>query len=352
MAVCPETSVLYEESIKTFTLRNADGITIPKSVREEAYTLAVDIIIVSVPLEGYKNYSTTPAESFYGNATLVLQDCLEKKIPISMPRQRIYYGRVSEAFVMWHNLVAFDYLRAYFLALSEEIVSLGAALGASVSPPSSCCSYPDVSWVELPLREVYFKPPNGTQYKIEVSWWKALQIQDGCGRIRNPKSKQTDGDKDSGLPPNGVQPHTAGNPLSPFAGLPPVTSDFEQGSFSNSKGESQINNPSLLDNVDSNNIPAPVIPADWGYFIKSTNYVTAPDTNCVPWVYVSFWLVNSSVTGASGVPTRQDVRCGVAGSEGNFVASDGTSLYFTYWNSVSFELVRSPSLPSNYNHAV
>lgn len=255
MATCPEVKAVYEETIKTFTFRDSDGISIPKAVRQEAYILAVDIVIVSTASEVYKNYSTTPAEGFYGNATLVMQDMCERKIPVSMPRQRIYYGRVPEAFAIWQSLVDWSYFQAYMTALGETLQSLGAALGVGALPEFGCCSLPDRSWVELPLREVFFNCRKGTQYKIEASWWKALQIQDYCGDIRDPRSKQQDGDKDDGLPPNGVQPSVAENPNNPFQNLPPSTPNSEQGSWSSSKGEDGINNPSPLDNIDPDNLP-------------------------------------------------------------------------------------------------
>lgn len=248
MAVCPEVKAIYEETIKEFTFRNSDGITIPKDVRENAYTLAIDIVIVSTRREVYKNYGVSPAEGFYGNATLVMQDMCELKIPVKMPRQRLYYGRVAEAFQIWQSLVDWSYFQSYMTAIGESLVSLGTALGAGFVPSTNCCSLPDRSWIELPLREVYFNCPNGTQYKIEVSWYKALQITDGCGNIRDPRSKTVDGDKDTGLPPNGIQPNVATDSQNPFANLPLPSTNAEQAGFSNSKLDN-------LDNIDPNNIP-------------------------------------------------------------------------------------------------
>jgi hypothetical protein len=269
MATCPTLEAVYEEEIETITLRDTDGINIPKSVREVAFVLAVDIVIVSTAREVYKNYSTTPSEGFYGNATLVMQDCLERKIPINMPRQRIYYGRVPEAFVNWQALVDWSYFQWYMTTLGVSLASLGEALGAGTIPPSGCCAPPDRGWVELPLREVYFNCPKGTQYKIETSWWKAASIVDGCGKTRDGKSKQKDGDKDKGLPPNGTQPKTAPNPNDPFAGNRPPTSDRDQGDWSNSKGEDKTNNPSPLERPDpSNSTDRPATPTSEGFYLK------------------------------------------------------------------------------------
>ena len=249
MAACPEVKAIYEETIKELTFRGSDGITIPKDVRENAYTLAVDIVIVSTAREEYKNYGVSPAEGFYGYATLVMQDMCEIKIPVKMPRQRLYYGRVPEAFIYWQTLVDWSYFQSYMTAIGESLVSLGTALGAGFVPSTNCCSLPDRSWIELPLREVYFNCKYGTQYKIEISWYKALQIEDGCGNIRDPRSKTEDGDKDTGLSPNGVQPNVAPDSGNPFANLPLPSSEAEQGNFSNSKISSLNNIPDPIGTI-------------------------------------------------------------------------------------------------------
>lgn len=235
MATCPTDVAGYAEEILTFTFQGIDGITIPKSVREEAYVLAVDVIIRSISRETYKNYECMPPESFYGTATIVMQDALELKIPVKFPRQRLYYGRVPEAFVQWNSLVNFEYMRAYFLAVGESLQSLGTALGAGSVPALFCCSLPQPSWQELPLREVYFHPPIGTQYELEVTWTKPLAFSDSCDTFYDGTSKQVDGDKDDGLPPNGIFPIIAEDPDDPYNGLPPETPDSVQLGFSNSK---------------------------------------------------------------------------------------------------------------------
>lgn len=255
MATCPTTKADYSEQIKKIILRNSDGITIPKEVREEAYTLAVDIKIVSTRREGYKSYTTTPAESFYGNATLVMQDFTEVKIPVKMPRQRLYYGRVPEAFIHYQSQIDFSYLLAQFEARSEQVVSLGLALGATVTPAVSQCCLPDRPWIELPLREVYFNCLSGTQYELEVTWYKPEGFIDACGNAQNGKSKITDGDKDGGLPDGGVQPSTAPNPSSPFAGLDSPTTEQEQGNFGNAKGQPNSEGQIPLDGLDPSNNP-------------------------------------------------------------------------------------------------
>jgi hypothetical protein len=246
MATCPTDIAAYQEEIKTIVFRGIDGITIPKIVRQEAYTLAVDIIIRSIARETYKNYECMPPESYYGAATLVMQDALELKIPVKFPRQRIYYGRVPEAFEQWNALVNFEYMRAYFLAVGESLQSLGTALGAGSVPAIFCCSLPEPSWIELPLREVYFHPPIGTQWEMEVSWIHPVPFSDSCDTFYEGFSRQVDGDKDDGLPPNGIFPNVAQNPNNPYSGLPATTPDSEQLGFSNSKSAN-------LDDLDPEN---------------------------------------------------------------------------------------------------
>jgi hypothetical protein len=248
MATCPTKTAQYFEEIKTFTFRGTDGINIPKSVRKEAYTLAVDIVIRSIIKHSYLNYECTPAEGYFGNATLVMQDCLELKIPVRFPRQRIYYGRVPEAFSQWNEVVNFEYFRAYILAVGESLQSLGTALGAGSIPSLFCCSLPLPSWKELPLREVYFHPPFGTQWEIEVSWIRPVAFSDACQTFFDGNSQQVDGDKDGGLPGNGIFPNIAASQANPFAGLPPVTPDSQQLEFSNSKAGD-------TNRIDPENVP-------------------------------------------------------------------------------------------------
>lgn len=340
MATCPQVKALYEETIRTFTFRDSDGITIPKSVREEAYTLAVDLVIISTAREVYKNYTVTPAEGFYGNATLVMQDMCEIKIPIKMPRQRLYYGRVDEAFIQWQSLVDWSYFQTYMTAIGESLASLGTALGVSFVPPTNCCSLPDRSWVELPLREVYFKVPFGTQLQIEVSWYKALQITDGCGDIRNPKSKMTDGDKDNGLPADGVQPSVAPNPANPFSGLPPVSTDAEQAGFANSKTNGL------------NDVPFGNLPDERGTFLELKIFTTTSDKNCVPWLYVVYYLVASGETGGYVTPLASVASCGITVTQGRLFSNAGNLLLSIFdYTSYQISIIRSANLPANYDQS-
>ena len=339
MAVCPEVKAIYEETIREFTFRNSDGITIPKDVRENAYTLAIDIVIISTRREVYKNYGVSPAEGFYGNATLIMQDMCEIKIPVKMPRQRLYYGRVTEAFIFWQSLVDWSYFQSYMTAIGESLVSLGTALGAGFVPSTNCCSLPDRSWIELPLREVYFNCPSGTQYKIEVSWYKALQITDACGNIRNPTSKTADGDKDTGLPPNGVQPSIAQNSSNPFENLPAPSTEAEQGSFSNSKLDN-------LNNIDPNNIYPP---DSFGYFARCvwTNRQSASPYNCRPVTFTFYRLVASGTTSVSAVDTGlTETGCGATVPVYDMTTNTGQVLFRVGAISLTGTIIRSANLPA------
>jgi hypothetical protein len=302
MATCPTDSAVYQEEIRTFTFNGIDGITIPKNVREEAYEMAIDIIITSIARESYANYECTPAEGFYGNATLVMQDCLELKIPVKFPRQRIYYGRVPEAFEQWNALVAFEYHKSWHYWTAETVVALGTALGFAVNPPVGCCSLPEPTWRELPIREAYFHPPIGTQYQFEISWLKPVAFSDSCDTFFDGTSKQVDGDKDSGLPPNGIFPNIAKDEGDPYSGLPPVSTDFEQGAFSNSK----------VANLDDQNPELDFYPDDWGYFMQVQNNYRPTGHLCTkpPCNATTFWLCGELDTSFSLTKIGEGTVCG------------------------------------------
>jgi hypothetical protein len=290
MATCPTDSAVYQEEIKTIVFRQDDGIVIPKLVREQAYELAIDVIIRSIPRETYKNYTCSPAESFYGNATLVFQDAIHDKIPLKFPRQRIYYGRVPEAFEQWNALINFEYMRAYFLAVGESLQSLGTALGAGSIPAIFCCSLPEPRWRELPIREAYVNVPDGTQYEIEITWLTPIPFSDSCDTFYEGLSGQDDGDKDDGLPSEGIFPNVADDPSNPFDRLPPATPDSEQGGFSSSK----IAN---LDDEDSDNEPDPVGTIYWIEVIAAVTRNGDFGAGCrTRTSYLYFRLIDNSVT--------------------------------------------------------
>jgi len=247
--VAPIVKAEYERFIETFTYRVDDAIKIPKRIRKKAYQLAIDIIIVSVARQQFLNFDATPPDGYYGKATLVLQDCADRTIDLSQPRQRIYEGRVVEAFQFWDALIEFEYHRYYYDILPRFFDAVLNALAELPTPPLvstvidllkellafDCLSLPDKPWLELPLREVYVNVLPRTQYKIEISYTEPVKFTDGCGNERTGESFQTDGEKDDGLPDDGAMPDDADDPDDPFAGLPPASSENEQGDFANDK---------------------------------------------------------------------------------------------------------------------
>jgi hypothetical protein len=92
--------------------------------------------------------------------------------------------------------------------------------GGCIAEP--CKPIPQPSFIEFPLREILINTYFGTQFNVELSYWKINNILDNCGNIVSPKSNQNDGDKDAGLPPFGVMPQQADS-SQPYAGLPPIS---------------------------------------------------------------------------------------------------------------------------------
>lgn len=256
----------YSQFTEEFIFREKGALTIPKQVRELAYSLQVDIEIVSTDGNDYRNSKSDPAYGFYGYAVLVLLDHAELQIPIQQPRQVLYYDRVVEAFSNWYAL----YLEAVNIqtqaVIAENlIVPIGVELGLSVAVGTLFCpSTPP--WQELPLRELYIKCRKGTQFNVEVTWVEPVPVAYGeCSY--DGKSQQTDGDKDNGLPPEGVQPQNASDPTFPYAGLPSPSSAEQLGLFFNAKQNG-------LNNSNPDNAP------DLGgaiYWVSVRHTVSRPD---------------------------------------------------------------------------
>lgn len=223
-----------EEIIEIFTFDDTDTIKLPKAVREVAFSLAVDIEIVSVKQETYKNFKSSPANSFYGYATLTQRDYNDIIIPLEQPRQRIYYHKNEMAHTSWHNLYLFlleieDKRYLY----DDRLTLIDNELGIDSSPVNIICPVKPI-WEETTLREIYIKCEKGTRFKIELSYWQAKPMEVG-GCVYDGKSGIIDGDKDNGLPATGSQPQVAPNPNNPFGGLPPKSSPSELGQFLNLK---------------------------------------------------------------------------------------------------------------------
>lgn len=236
------------EDIQRFTYRNQAAIRIPKEWRERAWIQEVDIKISSIAREEFLNFRSNPANGFYGYAILVMRDHCEIEVPISLPRQRLYYGVVYDAFTNYYQLY-YNYVTSRQLKFIAEnlLVPIGQQLGLQVtSAPPECPVQP--LWIELPLREIYIKCPNGTQFDVEFSRRRLVEplVLGNCSY--DGKSGMEDGVKDSGLPPNGIAPNRANDPANPFDGLRPATPIEELGEWFNNKGDT-------LNNVDPTNLP-------------------------------------------------------------------------------------------------
>lgn len=219
-----------EEKIYTFSFRNKGSIRIPKSVREKGYTQAVDIIIRSISFPLYESAKSIPQTQFYGYATLVFQDALSLEVPIHFPRQRIYYARNEDALSQWRRLAEWqNSTKDWFQSLFSLLTS-----GAEEPPPEPTIIFPPIRFVELPLREVYVKTPESCQFEIEFSQYQPVAFTDDNGTVYNGTSQQEDGDKDDGLPSDGIQPKR-NPPSDPFSGNPAASSTSELGDFFNAK---------------------------------------------------------------------------------------------------------------------
>lgn len=238
----------YSELIDTFTFREKGAITIPKSVREEAYTLQVDLEIVSTARDGYKNYKSNPAFGFYGYAVIVLRNFAQIQIPIDQPRQVLYYDRLESAYANWYALYQARVASANLGSTQENVlVPIGAAVGVAFERVTGECLFPP-TFVELPIREVYVKCPVGTTFKLEVSHWFPVPVAAGDCSYDGKSGQEDDPEKDGGLPPNGVQPQVANDPDTPYEGFPLPSTAAELGEFLNTKLDG-------LDGANSDNLP-------------------------------------------------------------------------------------------------
>lgn len=234
-----------EEQIESFTFREKGGIKILKKWREVAVICQVDVEIVSVARDQYLNFASTPAGGFYGYATLVMRDFAIPSIKLTQPRQTIYIARNEFALSAWQLFDNQLRVSENFQGI-EQLVCFNTGLlgGACVSKP--CKGLPEPSFDEFPLRQVFIESHYGTQFNVEYSFFFIKPFLNNCGDIVSPKSRQTDGDKDNGLPPDGVQPQKAPNPSNPYAGLPSPSPDSREGVIPQSESND-------MDNPNPNN---------------------------------------------------------------------------------------------------
>jgi hypothetical protein len=255
----------YFEQIDTFTFREKAALSISKRVRELAYSLQVDIEIVSTDGNDYRNKKSSPEYGFYGYAVLVMRDFAEIEIPIHQPRQTLYFERIESAYTNWYNLYLALGWREGSKGLADVIGQIGQAVGLGnyTVLPASCPSWS--GFEEVRIRELFVKCRYGTQFKIEVSRWEPVIVTGEIDCNYDGKSQRTDGDKDSGLPPYGVQPQKSNDSANPYSGFPEPSTPQEQSDYFNN-GQNSLDNP----NVD--NAPIPPYTSQSCHLAITTNY--------------------------------------------------------------------------------
>lgn len=254
MAVLPQ-DLGYEWKQKIITLREKGSIRIPDSVIQEAFAMEVSIEISSTKGNDYFNDKVLPSEFLYGYATLVFFDYVKKIVPLKFGRTTLYFERNEATYTNWEMFKWYHVTKYDFYRLTQVIGQFASQFGFTVTDTP----YPSPPWkgfVELPLREVYIKCPEGTQFKIEVSWHVGKAFFPMDEPPITPKSQQPKRPKkDDGLPPTGITPPNNGKPSAPYERFPNPTGIEEQGLFWNPK-TSSINDP------NPDNAPAPNYPTD------------------------------------------------------------------------------------------
>lgn len=235
------------EIIEGFTFRNQGGIKILKKWREEAVIMQLDVEIVSVIRDQFVNYRSLPSSGSYGFATLIFRDFCLPSIQLTQSRQTIYYATNEFAQSAWMEFHQMIRLQENFQGI-EQLICFNTGLLGGACIPKECKPIPQPSFIEFPLREIFVKADLGTQFNVELSYWKINDIIDNCGNLVFPKSNQNDADKDEGLPPFGTAPRKAPDQSNPFSGLPPVSPLDREGIIS----DNRIND---LDDVNPDNIP-------------------------------------------------------------------------------------------------
>lgn len=195
-----------EESISTMRFRNECHIKILKAKREIAYSQSIDVFIDSINYNLYENGKANPPIQFYGYAILVFQDSLSLEIPLRFPRQRIWQAYQWEAFRQWQGYVEFIAQRQYH---RNTVLQIDAIKGA-LEIPTVVEVEPDLwktAFVELPLREIHIECAPNTQFTVEYSQFQPVPFTNPFNEelTVDGKSNQIDGDKDGGLPSEGIQ---------------------------------------------------------------------------------------------------------------------------------------------------
>lgn len=228
-----------------FTFNESGALTIPKTVRQKAYHISVDIEILSVAKQSYLNYKSVPAHGFYGYVIIVLRDMSVLKIPIENSRQRLFTETIHNAFSNWYSfylnfkdrkLGSRNHSYLALIASQLDIVTLGEIPEAAIFG----------GFVETEIREVYIKTAFGTRFAIETSWYEPVPVKYN-GVDHDGESQRTDDpEKDKGLPIE-TQPAVAENSSSPYAGYPEPSSGTDKatgtGNWNNIRDLLGLDNP-------------------------------------------------------------------------------------------------------------
>lgn len=297
-----------EELIEQFIFRDNGALTIPKRIREVAFTLQIDIRIVSVSSSQYLNFKSSPPNGFYGYATIVRRDYSKLIIPIEQPYQSLFYQRQEMAHTSWFNLYQLLLTRAYFDQLfNTSLQQIGTAIGVELNDVSLACPSKPV-WEEIPIREVYVRCAKGTQFVLEISYWKAKPINiNDCDY--DGKSGIVDGDKDDGLPSNAL-PAKVPNSNNPFAGLPSASTPSELGDFLNSK-QTDLDTPNDFSDVVEGGLP-PATSTTEGLYAAIVLNAYGNDTGKPFGVFNYVGCASNSeliVTPLSGIQTQNSTEC-------------------------------------------
>lgn len=296
----------YQEFINAFTFRSEGALTIPKRIREKALTMQIDLEIISTAQAGYRNFKSSPPYGFYGYAVIVFRNFAQIQIPISQPRQVLYYDRLESAYANWYNLYLANVAAQNFSLQQEQILlPIGNAVGVEFEQfPTECIAPP--TFVELPIREIYLRAEFGTTFRIEISHWEAKTAQYGDCFYDAESGQIDDPEKDNGLPESGVQPQIAEDSNNPYAGFPEPSTQQELGDFFNSKLDN-LDNPNSENASTRPNIPA--TSTTEGYYLE---YI---------WESLQDGAQGTRLTGIARVPSLNNSNLSVTFVRENFLAN-------------------------------
>lgn len=259
LPIQPQNYGLLDEFVDKFTFRNEGEFKIPKEKRELAYIQYLDIIVESKDFTLYENFKAKPPIQFYGYCVLVFQDCASLEIPIKFPRQRLFEFWNWEALRQWNELAVFWEHWQYYRRLELELAAIKSALEIP-NAVEYTDDFGDTKFKEGTLLEVYVKLQSNSQFRMEYIQWQPREYVDPLGNTRSGKSNQSDSEKDTGLPKNGIQPIN-NTPQNPFGATPPSSGipTLENGFFIDSSNLGNENTEGLV------NRPATETEAGW-YF--------------------------------------------------------------------------------------